>query len=799
MSGFLIVDDNQKNLYILQALLEGYGYEVHSAFNGAEALEIARQHVPDMIITDIMMPVMDGFTFCRECKSDEQLKRIPFIFYSATYTDAKDEKLAMALGASRFVVKPVEPAEFYKVIVEVLEEYKEQKFPAPVRSEKDKDRIERMYAETLSKKLDHKVEELGKESDALQKSEQKYRRLVETLRKDYFFYSHGTDGVFTYISPSITNVLGYSQEDFLVHYTKYLTDNPVNSKVEHLTELSLKGEQQPPYEIEIFHGDGSIHWLEVTEVPVFEEDGSVKAVEGIAHDITERKKSELALRLSEEKFSKAFRSSPTFITISTLSEIRFLEVNDAFLEATGYKREEVINHTSSDLDLWADMTDRIKIAKQLREQEAIYNQEMGLNTKTGEILALLFSAEMIDIEGEPCILMVALDITERKKLESQLRHAQKMESIGTLAGGIAHDFNNILTVMVGVTSILKKRMPEDDPLKLFVEQIQTAVDDAANLTHSLLTFSRKQRISLLSTNINDVVSKFEKFLLRIIGEDIELKTILVDDHLNVLADFNQMEQVLMNLAINARDAMPGGGSLTIQTESVNIDSSFIKTHGYGKPGPYALISISDTGAGMNKTTREKIFEPFFTTKEINKGTGLGLSIVYGIIKQHNGYVNVKSEIGEGSTFEIYLPVKTQVKAVIEAEKTAVPEPVGGTETILVAEDDSRIRNIITSILSDFGYKTISANDGEDAVNKFIENKDSIQFVVSDVIMPKKNGKELYKEIKKIKPDTRALFLSGYSRDIIHQRDMLEDGVEIISKPVKPDDLLRKIRSTLDMQ
>ncbi len=678
------------------------------------------------------------------------------------------------------------------------DEYKGKSIHAPVQSEDDKDRIEQMYTETLSKKLDHKVEELGKESDALQKSEQKYRRLVGTLQKDYFFYTHGTDGVFTYLSPSITNVLGYSREDFLVHYSKYLTHHPVNRQVEQHTELSLKGEHQPPYEVEIFHANGTVHWLEVTEVPVFEEDGKVKAVEGIAHDITERKKSELALRLSEEKFSKAFRSSPTFITISTLSEIRFLEVNDAFLEATGYKREEVINHTSSDLNLWADITDRIKITNQLRQQGAIYNHEMGLITKGGDNLNLLYSAEMIDIEGEPCILMVALDITERKKLESQLRHAQKMESIGTLAGGIAHDFNNILTVMVGVTSILKKRMSEDDPLKLFVEQIQTAVDDAANLTHGLLTFSRKQRINLLSANINDVVSKFEKFLLRIIGEDIELKTILVDDHLNVLADFNQMEQVLMNLAVNARDAMPNGGSLTIQTESVNIDSSFIKTHGYGKAGPYALISISDTGSGMDKTTREKIFEPFFTTKEINKGTGLGLSIVYGIIKQHNGYVNVKSENGKGSTFEIYLPVKAQANAAMEEEKTAAPEPVGGTETILVAEDDSRIRNIITSILTDSGYKTISANDGEDAIAKFIENKDIIQFVVSDVIMPKKNGKDLYKEIKKIKPDTRALFLSGYSKDIMHQRDMLEEGVEIIQKPVKPDDLLRKIRKTLDM-
>lgn len=390
---------------------------------------------------------------------------------------------------------------------------------------------------------------------------------------------------------------------------------------------------------------------------------------------------------------------------------------------------------------------------------------------------------------------VARDITERKRLEEQLLHSQKMEAIGQLAGGVAHEFNNILTAIIGYGNILLMKMKGDDPLRHNVEQILTSSERAAGLTQGLLTYSRKQITAPRPENLNDIVKKTEGLLLRIISEDIELKTVLTDEELTVMADRGQIEQVLMNLATNARDAMPDGGSLTISTELVEIDMEFINIHGYGEPGMYALISVADTGIGIEKKMMEKIFEPFFTTKEIGKGTGLGLAMVYGIIKQHDGYINVYSEAGKGTTFKIYLPV---IKAKIrEKESSIIQLPVGGTETVLVAEDDKALRKLIKTVLDEFGYKVIDAVDGEDAVEKFMENKDRIDLLVFDVVMPKKNGKEAYEEIKKINPRVKALFTSGYTSNIIHKKGILEEGINFILKPVSPKELLRKVREILD--
>ena len=288
----------------------------------------------------------------------------------------------------------------------------------------------------------------------------------------------------------------------------------------------------------------------------------------------------------------------------------------------------------------------------------------------------------------------------------------------------------------------------------------------------------------------------EKLLLRIIGEDIQLKTILAEKDLIVMADSGQMEQILMNLATNARDAMPDGGVLTMGTETMRMDTEYIKTHGYGKPGEYVLVSVTDTGAGMDEKTRERIFEPFFTTKEIGKGTGLGLAMVYGIVKQHKGYINVYSEIGKGTTFKIYLPL-VETNIVEEAKTKEVITLIGGTETILLAEDDIEVRKLMRNVLEEFGYKIIEAEDGEDAVNKFAENRDSVQLLILDVVMPNKNGKEAYEDIKKLRADVRALFISGYTANIIHERGILEEGINFISKPVSPGELLKTVREVLD--
>ena len=383
---------------------------------------------------------------------------------------------------------------------------------------------------------------------------------------------------------------------------------------------------------------------------------------------------------------------------------------------------------------------------------------------------------------------------ERARLHTQLLQAQKMEAVGQLAGGIAHDFNNILTAMIGYSHILKMKMKEDDPLRTYAEQILLLSDKAANLTQSLLSFSRKRIMNPEPANLNEIIKRIDYLLSRIIGEDIKLQTVLSEKDLILMADSGQIEQVLMNLATNARDAMPDGGFLTIGTEAIAIDEEFIKKHGFGKEGEYALIAFTDTGAGMHRETREKIFEPFFTTKEVGKGTGLGLSMVYGIIKQHEGYINVYSEPGSGTTFRIYLPL---IEARVEKIKPEVIQPVEtGMETVLLAEDETAVREFTKKMLEEYGYHVITAPDGQEAINEFKAHKDKIQLLLLDVIMPNKNGKEAYEEIRKIMPDIKVLFMSGYPADIIHKHDIIEKGFAYIEKPASPTKLLRKIREVL---
>lgn len=387
------------------------------------------------------------------------------------------------------------------------------------------------------------------------------------------------------------------------------------------------------------------------------------------------------------------------------------------------------------------------------------------------------------------------DITERKKLEGQLRQSQKMEAIGQIAGGIAHDFNNILTAIIGYASLLQMKMRKDDPLRRNTEQVIISAERAANLTQSLLAFSRKQISNPVPANLNKIINRAESLLLRVIGEDIELKTMLSDEDLTVMADHVQIEQVLMNLATNARDAMPEGGLLTIETGTMEIDEEYVKVQGYGKPGRYALISVTDSGIGMDEKIKARIFEPFFTTKEIGKGTGLGLSIVYGIVKQHNGYINCYSEQGKGTTFRVCLPIiKGEVEEIKQAEISA---QIGGTETVLVAEDEEEVRELTKVVLERFGYRVIEAVNGDDAVKKFMENKEKVQLLLLDVKMPKMGGKEAYDRIRKIKPDIKTLFASGYPADYVYKKDMLGAGVDFVSKPISPTELLKKIREMLD--
>jgi PAS domain S-box-containing protein len=475
---------------------------------------------------------------------------------------------------------------------------------------------------------------------------------------------------------------------------------------------------------------------------------------------------------------------------------RHTYVNRKFLEIFGYRsHEEVVGKT---LYLTVHPDDREKVVGYNRGRqrgEAVPDRyEFKGVRKNGETVYIEASATRTTYQGEPISLAFIRDISVRKSLEAQLLQAQKMEAIGTLAGGIAHDFNNILMVLMGYGNLLQMKMDGNDPLRIYVDQILASTGKAANLTQSLLTFGRKQVIELRPHKVSTLLRDVEKLLGRLLPEDIGFKASLGADA-TIMADMTQIAQVLMNLATNARDAMPRGGDLRIETACVEIDGEFRRAHGFGEPGKYALLSVADTGTGIDEKTKGRIFEPFFTTKEVGKGTGLGLSIVYGIVKQHGGYVTVESQQGKGTVFRIYLP---EVRAKVATEtKEAQPDLQGGTETILLAEDDPDIRRMTSHALAMSGYTVIEAVNGRDAVKKFTEHQGEIKLVILDVVMPEKNGKEAYEEIRTMKHDIKALFMSGYTADVVLDKGIFTKAFDYVAKPIAPNELLHKVRNILN--
>jgi len=387
------------------------------------------------------------------------------------------------------------------------------------------------------------------------------------------------------------------------------------------------------------------------------------------------------------------------------------------------------------------------------------------------------------------------DITRQKELEEKFIQAQKMEVVGLLAGGVAHDFNNILTAIIGYGNLLRMKLPAADPLHHYVEQILTSSEKAANLTQSLLAFSRKQVMHPILIDVNETVSNTKKLLSRVLGEDIALEVKTTDFPLMIRADTGQIEQVLLNLAANARDAMPQGGTLTITTQETEINEQFIQEQRYGSPGKFVLISVTDTGVGMDRAMQQHLFEPFFTTKEVGKGPGLGLAMVYGTIKQHGGFIGVSSDPGKGTCFTIYLPL-SQTGAQ-QPGKMPASAIVHGTEMLLLIEDDEVVRKVTKTMLEGLGYEVLEAAKGEQALELFRKNKEQVQLVISDMIMPGLTARDVHKELQNIRPDIKVLFISGYTADVLERKGIEKEKTHFISKPLRPDALSKKIRDVLE--
>lgn len=480
-----------------------------------------------------------------------------------------------------------------------------------------------------------------------------------------------------------------------------------------------------------------------------------------------------------------------------INEKRELEfVSPSCREVTGYSQEEFISNPrlctgiiySPDIKLFNEHHRRFEAAEHVQ-------LEFRIVTKSGDVRWVSHRCRPVYIDGVFRGRRVSnRNITDQHRLEDQLRHAQKMEAIGTFAGGIAHDFNNILTVIIGYGNILHLNMAAEDPLRRHVEQILNAADRAASLTRGLLTYCRSQPLSPRASDLNSILKMSIGMVERLLRADIEIKTKYWPDPLTVLADVHQIEQVIVNLATNARDAMPDGGRISIETFRVELSKDFIELHQLARADYYALMTFSDTGHGMDEKTRQSMFEPFFTTKDIGKGTGLGLSIVYGIVKQHGGAIECYSRPGHGTRFYIYLPIVDAHSDEPQAFEHGQLEK--GAETILVAEDDQMIRSLIEMILEEAGYRVISAVDGEDAIDKFRRNKDDVRLCLLDVVMPKKNAKAALEAIRALRTDVKAIFMSGYTGDIFEPKELDMAGTKFISKPIKPVELLKQVREVL---
>lgn len=510
---------------------------------------------------------------------------------------------------------------------------------------------------------------------------------------------------------------------------------------------------------------------------------------------------ELQRRLEDfKRFRVLLDQSIDGIVLACVPTGVLADVNESICAQSGYLRRELIGMSFMDLVLPNESS---RISELLSKQEVSrqgINIEISLRKKNGDLIPVEMTARLVEVGGSAYAVAVMRDITDRirtveekKKLETQLHQSQKMEAIGRLAGGIAHDFNNILTALTGYGTLLQMKMDKDDPLLMYVDQILSASQKAADLTQSLLAFSRQRPVTFASHNINKIIRGSEKLLKRLVTEDVVIRTVLAPEQPAIMTDATQIDQVLFNLASNARDAMPKGGVLTIETKQVELDDEFMTVHGYGKPGKYVLVSISDTGTGMDESEKEKIFDPFYTTKEVGKGTGLGLSTVYGIVKQHEGYITVDSEPGAGTTFHLYFPAACETA---EKERPSQAPARGGNEAILIAEDNAAVRSLMREVLSQYGYFIVEAVDGTDAIEQF-NRSGEIDLLILDSVMPGKNGREVYNEINNIKPGIRVLFTSGYTRDIVLDKGIEDRNFHFISKPVQPIALLNKVREVLD--
>ena len=604
------------------------------------------------------------------------------------------------------------------------------------------------------------------------------------------------DGNRIYNSQSYSRVLGYD-EDELKHSSSFEQVHPDDREmVRKAAEDARRTGIGRTLEYRIRHKDGSWRVLESTASVIRTPRGEPQKLVIVNRDITERKEAAESLRQSESGFRSMVEDAPYGI-FRCHSNGKLLSANPAFQRMLRYDHRDELLQTNLVEDVFDSPSEFQKLKNLVDDGKEFKDVAVELRRKDGNKITVRCRGRSVtDPEGLPSFDVFAEDVTEKRILERQLQMAAKMEAVGRLSGGVAHDFNNLLGVIIGYSQLFKRKLDPQSPLREHAEEIEKAGQRAAALTRQLLAFSRQQVLTPAVLNLNDLVAEMLKMLPRLIGEDIAVSTSLAADLGRVKADHGQVEQVIMNLAVNARDAMPSGGQLRIETANRELDQGYVRHHPGARPGQYVMLSVVDSGTGIDAETLAHIFEPFFTTKELGKGTGLGLATVYGVVKQSEGYVWVDSELGKGASFQIFLPRVEEEQTAQVPMKTLEGQGAGASETILLVEDSEPLRKLTRSFLESHGFDVLVAQNGEEAIDVEARTSKKIHLLLTDVVMPGINGRVLAERLHLKQREMKVLYISGYTDSFIAIHGVLERGMTLLNKPYTEDELVQKVRETL---
>ena len=640
------------------------------------------------------------------------------------------------------------------------------------------------------------ITEARAQAERLRESERRYRELVQNASS--IIMRRDTEGRVTFFNEFAQRFFGYGEDEILGKSVIGTIVPPTDSTGRDMAEMIRNITRDPGHyavnENENMRRDGERVWVAWTNTGIRGADGKVKEILSVGNDITERRMAELELE-RERTFSNTIIDTAGALIVVLDSECRIVRFNKACQQVTGYSSRQVLGRPFGDLLLPDDERERVMewFRALLTDTEYSAAENHWVTKSGGKRLMQWRNSRVLDPDGRvKWVIGTGIDVTERRALEQRLHRAGRLEAVGQLAGGVAHDFNNLLTAILGYVDLNIDRIDPETQLYRDMGQIKTAASRAADLTRQLLAFGRQHEPITQTIDLNASVRGLESMLQRLIEEHVELKIVLSDASLFISADQTQITQVLINLVVNARDAMPDGGVLTVQTTDVQLDSEYSRIHPQLHAGRYAMVSVTDTGLGMSRDVQERMFDPFFTTKDVGQGTGLGLSTVYGIVQQHAGSIECSSQLGEGTTFKVYLPlVDLEEESTSDIEEYSSVAP--GGETVLVVEDETEVRNLVVQTLQVRGYAVLSAADGAEALRVIRSHEDSIDLLLTDVVMPRMDGPELAQRVRMLRPHIRLLFMSGYPAAGPHGLP----GVILVQKPFTPKTLARKVREALN--